>query len=268
MALYWHPFLAQFLREDYGDRLIVEEELNLGDMPLRVDLLIIRRDPRGRLPYPFNHLGERTLVSYCGPDHRAEQKDLAKLEAYGILYQLRESVRRRRDVTLWLVSSRFARQVSDRDGAHLTRARRVGPGVQKGSLFGFPTCLINQNALPVNAETLPLVLTAKGKVEWATGEYLIDHRESFHRRLLSFAELHPVTFKEMLVMKRLTLEQIGITDKEAKILIELVGEEKVVRLLGEERVLELLGEERLRRWLEERQQKQRNGKTSRKRRSK
>jgi hypothetical protein len=286
MALYWHPFLAQFLREDYGDRLVVQEEVNLGDMPLRVDLLLIRRNPRVRLPYPFDHLGERTLVSYCGPDDRTEQKDLAQLEVYGILYQLREKIRKRNDVTLWLVASRFARNVSQRDGAYLARARQIGPGVKRGSLCGFPTFVIDQNMLPVNDATMPLVLTAKGRVERITGEYLIDHRESLRRRLLSFAELHADMLEEMLTMKRLTLEQIGITDKEARILVRLLGEEKVARLLGEkrfisifgeerilellgeERILELLGEERLRRWLEEKQKKEQNGKTTRKRRSK
>jgi hypothetical protein len=140
--------------------------------------------------------------------------------------------------------------------------------------------------LPVNDATMPLVLTAKGRVERITGEYLIDHRESLRRRLLSFAELHADMLEEMLTMKRLTLEQIGITDKEARILVRLLGEEKVARLLGEkrfisifgeerilellgeERILELLGEERLRRWLEEKQKKEQNGKTTRKRRSK
>ncbi len=35
MALYWHPFLTELLRHDYGDRLIVEEEVSLGDMPCK-----------------------------------------------------------------------------------------------------------------------------------------------------------------------------------------------------------------------------------------
>ena len=61
MALYWHPFLAELLRHDYGDRLIVEEEVVLGDMPLKADLLLIRRDPTVALPFPFDLLGERTL---------------------------------------------------------------------------------------------------------------------------------------------------------------------------------------------------------------
>lgn len=41
MALYWHPYLAELLRQDYGDRLVIEEEVSLGDMLLRADLLLV-----------------------------------------------------------------------------------------------------------------------------------------------------------------------------------------------------------------------------------
>jgi hypothetical protein len=92
MALYWHPFLAELLRHDYGDRLIVEEEVVLGDMPLKADLLLIRRDPTVTLPFPFDLLGERTLVEYKSPDDAATQADLVKLEIYGLLYTRREGI--------------------------------------------------------------------------------------------------------------------------------------------------------------------------------
>jgi hypothetical protein len=93
MALYWHPFLAELLRHDYGNRLIIEEEVALGDMPLRVDLLLIRRNPAVHLPFPFSLLGQRTLVEYKSPDDAATQEDLIKLEIYGLLYAIREGMR-------------------------------------------------------------------------------------------------------------------------------------------------------------------------------
>ncbi len=34
MALYWYPYLAELLRQDDSDRLVIEEEVSLGDMPL------------------------------------------------------------------------------------------------------------------------------------------------------------------------------------------------------------------------------------------
>src|SRR6266487_2641015 len=62
----------------------------LGDMPLKADLLLIRRDPTVVLPFPFDLLGERTLVEYKSPDDAATQADLVKLEIYGLLYAWRE----------------------------------------------------------------------------------------------------------------------------------------------------------------------------------
>lgn len=263
MAVYWHPFLAQFIRDAYGDRLIVEEEVSLGDMPLRVDLLLIRRERRARLPYPFNLLGERTLVSYCGPEDRAMWQDLAKLEVYGILYQLRERLKTREAVTLWLVASRFAGGVGKDGGARLTRMRAHGQGTRQGTLHGFPTCLIDLNSLPVGAATLPLLLAAKGRVERRRGEYLLDHPE-LRRYLLPFARLHWDTLTEVLTMRHVTPDQVGWTEKQIRQLVEWLGRERIVHSLGEEHVLELLVEERVRNWLEERKRK--DGRMRRRRR--
>jgi len=91
MAIYWHPFLAQFLRQDYGSLLTIEDEVSLGDMPLRVDLLLIPHYPVTELPYPFCHLGQRTLASYKGPGDTAGQPSLVQLLTYALLYQQRGS---------------------------------------------------------------------------------------------------------------------------------------------------------------------------------
>lgn len=175
MALYWHPFLAELLRQDYGDRLLVEEEVSLGDMPLRADLLLIRRDPAVVLPFPFHFLGEHTLVEYKSPDDAATQEDLAKPEIYGLLYALREGFPHRRHLTLWLIASHFRARVSQRGGAYLARPRDVGAGVRGGALDGFPTYFIDLTRLPFQPAALPLLMVAKGTREREMVEFLIDH---------------------------------------------------------------------------------------------
>jgi hypothetical protein len=149
MAIHWHPVLAQLLRQFYGDRLEIQEEVNLGELPLRIDLVLIKRNPAVALPYPFDRLGAVTLLSYKGPEDTAGQADLRQLEIYALLYQDRFNLPRRSDLTLWLVASKFAREVSQRAGAYLAAARTAGPGVRAGRLDGFPTCLVNLNELPV-----------------------------------------------------------------------------------------------------------------------
>lgn len=40
MALYWHPYLAELLRQDYGNRLYIEGEVSLGNMPQLASFLV------------------------------------------------------------------------------------------------------------------------------------------------------------------------------------------------------------------------------------
>jgi hypothetical protein len=242
MALYWHPFLAELLRHDYGDRLIVEEEVVLGDMPLKADLLLIRRDPTVALPFPFDLLGERTLVEYKSPDDAATQADLVKLEIYGLLYAWREGIAQRRDLTLWLIASQFRRQVSLSGGAHLAGEQNVGRGVKGGTLDGFSTFFIDLRRLPFQPEVLPLLMVAKGPQEQEMVEFLVDHFHDYPWHVRFLRELHVQTLREVLRMRQLTPEQIGI---EYRALLDLIGEERVVDLIGEERVVDLIGEERL-----------------------
>jgi hypothetical protein len=189
MALYWHPFLADLLRFDYGDRLIVEEEVPLGEMPLRADLLLIRRD-----------------------------------------------------LTLWLIASHFRAQVSRVGAAHLAGQQEVGAGVTGGTLDGFPTFFIDLQRLPFQPEALPLLMVAKGPREREVVEFLVEHFRQYPRYVRLLRELHVQALREVLVMKQLTPEQIGI---EYQTLLDLIGEERVIDLLGEERVIDLLGRERI-----------------------
>ena len=242
MALYWHPFLAELLRRDYGNRLIVEEEVALGDMPLRVDLLLIRRNPAVPLPFPFSLLGQRTLVEYKSPDAAATQEDLIKLEIYGLLYALREGIAHRHDLTLWLVASHFRREVSRSGGAVLAGEQDLGAGVQGGTLDGFPTFFIDLHRLPVQPETLPLLMVAKGPRERELVEFLVDHFREYPQHVQLLRELHVETLREVLRMRQLTPEQIGL---DYRALLDLIGEERALDLIGEERALDLIGEERV-----------------------
>ncbi len=156
MALYWHPFLAQMLRLSYADRLIVQEQVSLGDLPLQADLLLIRRNPAIVLPYPFEFPGARTLVEYKSPDDTADQAALEQLEIYGLLYVRREGLRQRRDLTLWLMATTFAANVSQPGRTELTGLHEVGPGVQQGLVDGFPTYLVDLPAVPFSPDTIPL----------------------------------------------------------------------------------------------------------------
>jgi hypothetical protein len=243
MAIYWHPMLAQLLRSEYGDQLTIEEEVNLGEMPLRIDLVVIRRDPAVSLPFPFDHLGATTLVSFKGPLDVAGQADLRRLEIYGLLYQERYNLPRRPDLTLWLLASHYQRRVTWRDGAYLSRGRTAGPGVRAGSLDRFPVCLVDLNELPVETATWPLVMVSRGPAERPLVEYFLDHQSELNKYWRQLLELHGQSFLEVIQMRQQSLEESGIEDldKYVAMLVKVVGnKERLVRALGEEQAVRAL----------------------------
>ena len=125
MALYWHPYLAELLRQDYGNRLDIEEEVSLGDMPLRANL----------------------------------------------------------------------------------------------------------SQLPIAPESLPLLLVSKGPKERELAAFLVDHFQEYPQHLQWLQELHVQPLPEVLAMKNLTPEQIGL-DFEA--LLDLIGKEQALDLIDQE----------------------------------
>ena len=96
--------------------------------------------------------------------------------------------------------------------------------------------------LPIQPEALPLLLVAKGPQERALVEFLVHHFQAYPRHIVFLRDLHAQLLLEVLRMKKLTPEQIGI-DYQA--LLDLIGEERALDLIGEERAIEILGEERL-----------------------
>jgi hypothetical protein len=251
MALYWHPFLAQMLRLSYADRLLVQEQISLGDMPLQADLLVIRRDPNVSLPYPLEFLGPRTLVEFKSPDDTADQAALEQLDIYGLLYVRREGLPRRRDLTLWLMATNIAANVSQPGRTELTGVQDVGPGVRRGTLDGFPTFLLDLQAVPFSPNTIPLHMVAGGRQERALVEYLIEHYKQYPHQLDLLASLHGFALMEALIMHNLTPEQIGI-DYDA--LSKIIPPEQFLKHHSLEAILDEWakqhGVEKVRKWLE------------------
>ena len=96
MAIYWHPLLAQFLKEDYGDRLEIKDSVKIGKMPLELDILITPSVPTEELPYPFNYLGGTTIAELKGPGGTATHREITQVEIYGCLYQNRKAKKAKR----------------------------------------------------------------------------------------------------------------------------------------------------------------------------
>jgi hypothetical protein len=209
VIVYWHPFLAQMLRWDYDTLLEIRDEIPLGEMPPRLDLLILRRDPQAPLPFPFYHLGRMTLAEYKGPDDTADQGALVKLLGDVLDFQRRHDLWQRAELTLWLIASNFGGDVSLPGGAEIVGRHTVGPGVEQGTVDGFPICLIDLNDVPLAPATLPLLMASKGRQERAVVEYLVDHAQEYSAYIQILPLLHPEVLTEVLTMRQMTAEEIG-----------------------------------------------------------
>ena len=99
----------------------------------------------------------------------------------------------------------------------------------------FPTLFIDLHRLPVQPETLSLLMVAKGPQERELVEFLVDHFREYPQHVQLLRELHVETLREVLRMRQLTPEQIGI---DYRALLDLIGEERAIDLIGEERAIE------------------------------
>jgi len=210
--------------------------------------LLIPRYSDIDLPYPFCHLGPRTLASYKGPGDTAGQASLVQLLTYALLYQQRESIWQRGDLTLWLLANKFADDISLPGGAHIDDMQEIGVGMRGGTLDGFSLFLIDLGVLPVNAATLPLVMAAKGENEQALVEFLLDNHAEYASYIGYLIELHGDMLMEVLMMKQMTAEEIGLDMKTVTRFLQLYNDDEIIdemrRLYGDEKIIQGIGEER------------------------
>jgi hypothetical protein len=96
----WHPLLVRMLNIALGSAFKVEQELYVGKMPLRVDILLIRREG-GQLSQPLasafsallSLLNRFTLIEFKAPTDAMERGDFAQLVACAYLWHSQQPER-------------------------------------------------------------------------------------------------------------------------------------------------------------------------------
>jgi len=91
---WWHPLLASFLRWQLGSHFKLEEELPVGQMPLKIDILLLRR-LEGDLPAQVQrvlaglaeYLNDYTLLEFKSPSDTLRAGDFQTFLAYCLLYR-------------------------------------------------------------------------------------------------------------------------------------------------------------------------------------
>jgi hypothetical protein len=91
---WWHPLLANLLRWQLGEHYQLEEEVPVGQKPLQIDVLLLRKregelpeDVRRLLAGLAEHFSEWTLLEFKSPTDTLRAGDLQTFLAYALLWR-------------------------------------------------------------------------------------------------------------------------------------------------------------------------------------
>ena len=97
---WWHPLLARLLDFELATAYAVRDEVLVGKLPLRVDILLIRREAgqlseaaRRDLAVLVPLLNRFTLIEFKGPTDTLEPGDLAQLVGCAFLWHSQQAER-------------------------------------------------------------------------------------------------------------------------------------------------------------------------------
>jgi hypothetical protein len=224
----------------------VKDSVKIGKMPLELDILIFPAVPTEKLPYPFNYLGETTIAELKGPGGAATFREIAQVENYGCLYQLRKAkIKDRGKITLWLITSKFSSTFNQPPGDYIDNLTQIGDGVEKGSLAKFPIYLIDLGKLPITLHTIPLLMVYKGdeKREKEIIRFFIEHYQELRRYSHFFSTIHTKRLKE--VLEEMDLRNLRGLDLDIPAIIDLLGKERLIETIGLSNVIETAGQEKV-----------------------
>jgi hypothetical protein len=95
----WHPLLVRLLSYTLASAYTVTEEVSVGKVPLRIDVLLIRREDgtlldsrKSDLSALLPLLNRFTLIEFKGPTDAMQQGDFAKLVGCAFLWHSQENV--------------------------------------------------------------------------------------------------------------------------------------------------------------------------------
>jgi hypothetical protein len=134
----WHPMFVSVLRHILPPRryrILSEHQLNF--QPLRIDVVVVRRDRSGRPPRTpvlaaLTHLlGPITLIELKGPTDHLRRTDFLVLLAYAALFCARHRIQRPAQVHLMVVASRLTPAFREQVQAYRGTFSEIAPGVHE-----------------------------------------------------------------------------------------------------------------------------------------
>jgi len=278
----WHPVFAQLLRpavEAYYD---VETTLPVGDAPREADFVLLRRTASSPPPFRglWRHLSTWNILEFKGPTVSPRREDVDKLVELGLGIDRRLQAERvkqgkRRlgpeETSFWYLANslgpRFLRAAEQKLGS----LEPLGAGLWRCKLLQRLVLLVSSIDLPVEADSLPLHVVGREPLATERQVAQLVLEQPALQQLYGgwLATLHPVAWKEILIMARtagkkplfdlrpaidafgldFVLEQAGIDrlleQAGADRLLEHVDIDWLIKELGEKELIRRIGVERL-----------------------
>lgn len=244
---WWHPLLVQLLDYELGTAYQVFDELPVGRMPLRLDILLVRRESgepseaaRRDLSALLPLLNRFTLIEFKGPTDQVERGDLAQLLGCAYLWHSQqETLLASRDVSLIVVAPRQTAPFHAEVAALGGKAVQDEPGILRVEAMPFRTWLVETDVMAERGEA---VLSLVSRVFLRDRERIMKQLERTGRgRLLHFMFQQIQHFRRLgkeFAMQHAQTEYLGALEEDLKteFLAELSTEDRLRGIPPEDRL--------------------------------
>ncbi|MEW6617913.1 MAG: hypothetical protein AB1422_00950 [bacterium] len=244
----WHPYFSNVLKHLLEPKgFTVETEVEVGKMPLRIDIVVIKKGKDAdvkSLPFVFQSFTDYNVIEYKSPGDRFTRNDFDRLFAYVLLFKIKKNIEWRRQINVYALLSGGIKGIEDYIRGNGHKLAKIKEGLYFAD-FGFNFYLIQLDRLEVTPENYGLILFTSGESIRELARGIGSKREDILEvELVELIEtglyLHPDEFKEEVKLMPQTLADRPDIIGE---LADIVGVDKFIQGIGKERLLRSLGEE-------------------------
>jgi hypothetical protein len=254
---WWHPLLVRLLDHLLATAYAVRDEVLVGKLPLRVDILLIRREA-GELPEASRRdlsvllplLNRFTLIEFKGPTDTLQPGDLAQLVGCAFLWHSQQAERvLHAEISLIVLAPRVNEAVRDEVRCLGWQIREDAAGVHRISGGPFTLWLVETDVM---AELGQPILSLVSRVFLDEHERIIQElKRTGHDLLLCYMLQQIEQFRSLgedFAMQHADTETMSALEEELQTaVLETIPVEKRLRgLPAEDRLRGLPAEDRLR----------------------
>jgi hypothetical protein len=254
---WWHPLLTRLLSHELSTAYSVQDEVLVGKLPLRVDILLIRREAGQLSEESQRHLdvllpllNRFTLIEFKGPTDTLRPGDLAQLFGCAFLWHGQQSQREPSDdislIVLAPVANEAAKDELRSFGHQITPHE---PGILSVVGAPFTTWLVETDEMARRGQP---ILSLVSRVFLQAHRSIIERlRATDHAALLSYILQQIQQFRSLgedFAMQHTDSELLGQVEEELQAaVLQAIPVEKRLQGLSADEILQAISvEQRLR----------------------